>query len=79
MLLSEIDEYSVKILVSIGVNARSKFNSYNRLEIGRLPDHLNFTNPRPPQLSNHSILQHFKFGSFDISLDGADGVSNHLK
>jgi len=39
MLLSEIDEYSVKILVSIGVNARSKFNSYNRLEIGRLPDH----------------------------------------
>jgi len=42
MLLSEIDEYSVKILVSIGVNARSKFNSYNRLEIGRLPDHLSY-------------------------------------
>lgn len=40
MLLSEKDECSMKILVSIGVNQRSKFNSYNRLEIGRLPDHL---------------------------------------
>lgn len=43
MLLSEKDECSKKRLVSIGVNQRSKFNSYNRLEIGRLPDHFQFS------------------------------------
>ena len=62
MLLSEIDEYSVKILVSIGVNARSKFNSYNRLEIGRLPDHLSY---EAINITFHSFFIIGFFGTYD--------------